>query len=385
MSKNQNSSDAIGKRKEKTETRLAKQTQAEHLAYIRESIKPVNGHTWILDPVQKYIHKLLAAGSVVPAPPVTPPPQSAGSPSSSTTPTPALADGDGSQGGAEAAEAAAADDPAAKKAEADAAMAKKVIVHQYPILIKLPVEDLKWLLTSIEPFICSGPALRALCTRGARDASKTSLCEVLEFATGVAGTDKIHQIWETMGALSEYMKSENLKRSRPLSWRALSSEWLCDGVYNIELAEEGLYIQNRIADMQVCVPLAVLQQYKLVAPFKNLFVEKNFSEKDATVLQKGSPGKLPLMAVMGLLSSPLAVAAVPRPAKRPRMLEDVVPSTQPEQQQQQQLAAMPSETDLAEAAAAALEEEQKEEEGQKQEQQVPLAIPSPPDSDAEDK
>mmetsp|Transcript_44441 Transcript_44441/g.105301 ORF Transcript_44441/g.105301 Transcript_44441/m.105301 type:complete len:377 (-) Transcript_44441:118-1248(-) len=368
-----NSSEAYNQRKEKTKVRLAKQTNGENLSYIRESVKPNNGHTWILEPVAKYIKELLAAGSVVPAPAVTPPPAARGSPSSGSVP--ALTDGaadaqEGGEGDAGQSRDAAGD----KKAEFAKMMAKK-FVHQNKELIKQPVVDIKFILTSIEPNTCSNPALRALATRGAKEASKTALCMAIEFATGVAAADQVYEVWETLGQLVEHCKAENIKRGRPLLWHSLASQWEEDGVYEIKLSESGLDVMNRITEVRVTVPFSVVNNYKIVQPYRGLSIINNFSDKDAAVVQKGTLGKLPLLTVIGLMAVPAGAPVRAPPSKRPRMLENVVP-TEPDVPQQQ--LAVADESALANAAEDALAEdaEQQREEEEKQDSEPP----SPPDS-----
>ena len=176
----------------------------------------------------------------------------------------------------------------------------KPLHRQYGTILGLPQCDLRHLLTFIEPSCLHPFALRGVAsTPNAKNASKADLCKVIEFCTGLPSDTSLNGTWRTMRELAEFMSQQNSGRGRPvlqLRFPLTADVWLSHGVYKIEaVSDEAFQVLNTIQHRHATVQFAELG----LDPdrFSEMFIEQNWSEQRAVLLQKGMPIRAVLMMI----------------------------------------------------------------------------------------
>lgn len=155
---------------------------------------------------------------------------------------------------------------------------QRPIDDRYSCLQDLPVRDLKEILVSLEKISLSPFAIRALAKRGAKQASQSSMAEVIEFCCGVAINATLDKaFFESLASLIDILQKLNIRRGRRAQELALPPNWETDGVYlMVDLAGGGDGIKNRFSDKIVPWPNSMVD-------YDGATVLDNFSEERAAL------------------------------------------------------------------------------------------------------
>ena len=116
-------------------------------------------------------------------------------------------------------------------------------------------------MAELDPVKFSVWSLKALLKRGQRQASRKSLCEVIELLTGVgADSDVSAQYFRTVGELAEHLQRLTRKRPGRIERLNMPPDWDCeDGVYVVAAGPDGtdhgdaaIQIKNRYTEQACC-------------------------------------------------------------------------------------------------------------------------------------
>ena len=157
------------------------------------------------------------------------------------------------------------------------------IPDQHNKLNAFPLKDLQFFMKEMEPILFSPFAVKALCKRGARCASKASLCELIEFTTGLEANARlaVNQV-STVDDCARILKALNFNKGRRAQDLELPPCWETQGVYTLEETSGGqLVVVNRFK--KVAVTISGESGFK----FGMCKVEPNFSEDRARLMQDG--------------------------------------------------------------------------------------------------
>lgn len=163
--------------------------------------------------------------------------------------------------------------------------------------------------------------------RGRINSNKTSLVEIIEFISGIEKDSPLGQDFRILSKLSEFMKSENLRRGRPASSLSLPPNWQRDGLH--ELDQSSRRLTHKFSKATCIIEEHVWKG--LTGGTAPLYVFLNFSEVRAyiaayegcpnrqqcsallaaSVARMGSPGARSGESSNSLLALPPPLAAIP--------------------------------------------------------------------------
>eukprot|EP00971_Amphidinium_carterae_P350092 6491376-Amphidinium_carterae.1 len=176
----------------------------------------------------------------------------------------------------------------------------KEIVHQQTTLQHLNVCDMKEILCYAEPHVMTPFALKALCTKGARDVSKKSLTELIEYMSGFGSSDPVYSIFRTLGDLCVHVKAQHEQRGRPGQTLNLQGAWADVGVYGLVVDGDSITLSCKHTKRFAILSGQQLQQLDYVLPLTGFTVVDNYSESKATLRQQGRPRAHALVALLGV-------------------------------------------------------------------------------------
>ena len=294
---------------ERSEKQAARAQKTQSLAQEKLVKEMMKQNSWLAPHFVKLGQSLLAKGSpqLLPgasmpvASTVSPRPQLALTDGTTVGTLPALTNG---PAGASTAGGPSLKEPVAAtavEAAADvAASLNKPLHRQYATLVGLPQVDLRNLLTYLEPSCLHSFALRGVSsTPGAKSASKSDLCRLLEYLTGLPGDTSITNAWKSLLALGDYLKELNISRGHPvlsLRFPLTGDVWLSHGVYRLtQVSEDSLQIVHSIRHRSVITTFTDLGF--LAGHFEHMSVEQNWSEQRAVLIQHGLATKI-ILAIL---------------------------------------------------------------------------------------
>jgi hypothetical protein len=158
----------------------------------------------------------------------------------------------------------------------------------------LPPHFLAHVINEVEPISLSKNAMRALCTRGQKAPSKTNLLELFEFLTSMGPDDDFLPVLHKIPVLVRSCVAFNERRGKPARDLRLPALWAHNGVYSIIIEEkEGqseILVKHRILNITKPVPAV----FDSCGQQNEIYVEKNFSEHRALLVNPGNCAKWPL-------------------------------------------------------------------------------------------
>jgi len=172
----------------------------------------------------------------------------------------------------------------------EAGVSRNDIPRCYTKVGTLPPGYIQHALAQVEKISLSANAMRALCCRGQKTPGKAKLLELFEFMTGLSPEDDFPPVLHNIPLLTRSMQHYNLARGRPAREMSLPAMWASDGIYKVILPGEGdepgakLQVQHTILKITKPVP----ENFDTSGPLENIYVEKNFSERRADLVNPAS-------------------------------------------------------------------------------------------------
>ena len=155
-------------------------------------------------------------------------------------------------------------------------------------------------ITALEPIALSKNAMSAICDRGQKIPSKAKLLEIFELLTTMGHDDDFPPVLHKIPVLTRSAKAFNESRGRPGRELQLPPIWLNAGVYKIIMPSEGgqgdaaqLSVQHTSLNITKVVPPV----FNAGCDFREIYVEKNFNENRAQLVNPTTCSRLPLQSI----------------------------------------------------------------------------------------
>lgn len=162
----------------------------------------------------------------------------------------------------------------------DSGVAHRSIDRRSTTLEGLPVKDLTTIVVSLEKVSLSVFALRALVRRGAREATTTALCEILEFACNLDPRSKLDRDrFDTIDDLIGHVKELYAACGHRAKDLEMPPDWDRQGVYQFEQRLGLVIVVNRFTGLKAHLPEHMQGQ-----DFGAYRFEDNFSEHRAKAI-----------------------------------------------------------------------------------------------------
>jgi hypothetical protein len=148
-------------------------------------------------------------------------------------------------------------------------------------------------LAGVEPISLSKQNLSNLSSRRSRHICKDKLMELVEFLTGLGPDADYHPDFHVMSKWVELAAGYNVSRGRPAKELQLPAAWAVDGMFK-------WYMPSGDGAMAIVVHKITKVERQVSKGFwdvvKNpqaLYIDKNYSEKNATLCEMDGFGRLP--------------------------------------------------------------------------------------------
>lgn len=160
----------------------------------------------------------------------------------------------------------------------------KRLDRRYRCLEEYPVKDLKSMCTALNRVSLSPFALRGLVKRGQRDVSQSSLCEIIEYETGVDGRQTFdHCDFDNLGELIAHLQRLGTNRGNRAKDLIMPPNWDEQGVYFVQAGSDGMYLHHRFDRVRVLLPPNMQQQSSAINDYS---FHSNYSERRAEITYK---------------------------------------------------------------------------------------------------
>ena len=170
----------------------------------------------------------------------------------------------------------------------------------YTKVSSLPPVYLSHVITALEPIALSKNAMRAICNRGQKIPSKLKLLEIFELLTTMGPDDDFPPVLHKIPVLIRSAKAFNESRGRPGRELQLPPIWLNAGVYKIIMPSEGSQgdaAQLSVQHMSLNITKVVPSVFDAGGDPREIYVEKNFSENRAQLVNPTTCSRLPLQSI----------------------------------------------------------------------------------------
>jgi hypothetical protein len=152
-------------------------------------------------------------------------------------------------------------------------------------------------LAGVEPIALSKQNLGNLSSKKSRHICKDRLMELVEFLTGLGPDADYHPDFHVMSKWVELAAGYNVSRGRPAKELQLPVTWASDGMFK-------WYMPSGDGAMVMVVHNITKVEREVTKGFwdvvKNpqaLYIDKNYSEKNATLCEKDGFGRLPITTI----------------------------------------------------------------------------------------
>ena len=170
----------------------------------------------------------------------------------------------------------------------------------YTKVSSLPPVYLSHVITALEPIALSKNAMRAICNRGQKIPSKLKLLEIFELLTTMGPDDDFPPVLHKIPVLIRSAKAFNESRGRPGRELQLPPIWLNADVYKIIMPSEGSQgdaAQLSVQHMSLNITKVVPSVFDAGGDPREIYVEKNFSENRAQLVNPTTCSRLPLQSI----------------------------------------------------------------------------------------
>ena len=152
-------------------------------------------------------------------------------------------------------------------------------------------------LAGVESISLSKQNLKQLSSRRSRHINKDKLLELVEFLTGLGPDADYHPDLHVMAKWVELAAGYNVSRGRPAKELQLPVTWEADGIFR-------WYLPSGEDAMAMIVHKITKEERQVTKGFwdviqnpQALYVDKNYSEKNATLCERDGFGRLPISTI----------------------------------------------------------------------------------------
>lgn len=155
------------------------------------------------------------------------------------------------------------------------------VCHRYVSFTTSSVPFMVDVLAAVEPISMSKVALRAVSSKGKKDAKMKALAELLEFSTGVSRETRLVGKLRHIPTLKEWLRQQSHAEGRRARDLPIPPQWSAtqDGVYRFVEDSESLWVLDRISGVQHEILADEMLKFRdgCVIPMEKLEIHWNYS------------------------------------------------------------------------------------------------------------
>ena len=169
----------------------------------------------------------------------------------------------------------------------------------------LPVKDMKLLLYQCNKISFTPWNLKSLLKKGQREVSKSSLCQVIEYISGVSeDSDMSGGFFATIGDLATHLQKLNRLMGDRGASLVMPPDWPNAGIYNIIERSEDELVLKKIGNETLVVINRSLWQF---SDSSKVHIDTNWSDARASLKEPGNTTELMCSVAFAKAGAPLAI------------------------------------------------------------------------------